>query len=130
VDGQIYFHGVQGQCRISIVTAQAESSGDPFGRAPRGSIVLQGPVCKVKLTTPKRAPNILELRENYDGNVKDDTIKIPAWGVQWDDSSDEDCHNDRLSFLLICDTDYSVQNVPAGFHSNFDSSDGAYTGPV
>jgi hypothetical protein len=113
VDAQIYFHGVQGQCRISIVTAQAESSGDPFGRAPRGSIVLQGPMCKVKLTTPKRQPTFPELRRNYDGNVKDDTVEIPAWGVQWDDWSDEDCHNDGLSFLLICDTDYSVQNVSA-----------------
>jgi hypothetical protein len=65
------------------------------------------------VTTPKRAPTFSELRCNYDGNVKDDTIEIPAWAVEWDDWSVEDCHNDGLSFLLICDTDYSVQNVLA-----------------
>jgi len=114
MDGELDYHGVvRGRCRISIVTAQTESNGDPFGRAPRGSIVLQGPMCKVKLTAPKRAPKRSERRGYYDGNVKDDTVEIPAWAVLWDDWSEEDWHNDGLAFLLISDTDYSVLKLPA-----------------
>jgi hypothetical protein len=49
----------------------------------------------------------------FDANVKDDTVEIPASGVEWDDWSVEYCHIDGLTFLLICDTDYLSLEVPA-----------------
>jgi hypothetical protein len=66
------------------------------------------------LTGPKTAPKVSELIIfGFDVNVKDDTVEIPASGVEWDDWSVEYCHNDGLTFLLICDTDYLSLEVSA-----------------
>jgi hypothetical protein len=47
------------------------------------------------LTGPKKAPKLSELIIfGFDVNVKDDTVEIPASGVEWDDWSVEYCHND------------------------------------
>ena len=49
-------------------------------------------------------------------DIKDNTVVVPAWAVQWDEwsvDSIEDGDDDSLLFLLIYETDYVVRNEPA-----------------
>lgn len=81
VDGGIFYHTSQGQCQILVIAARTESGHDPFGRAPRGIILLQGLLCKVEATGTKWEPSFLELFGGFDVDINGDTVEVPAWAA-------------------------------------------------
>jgi hypothetical protein len=81
--------------------------------APTGSIVLQAPLHKARLSHRKRKPGFGEIMCGVSQVIEANTIVLPGWGIQWDDWRTMSNYDDKALYVMICDVNFLVLQRPA-----------------